>query len=35
MNIQDFALPSQELLAERVQLLQKELQETKRLMSKR
>ena len=29
------ALPSQELLAERVQLLQKELQETKRLMSKR
>ena len=28
------ALPSQELLAERVRLLQKELQETKRLMSK-
>ena len=28
------ALPSQELLAERMQLLQKELQETKRLMSK-
>ena len=29
------ALPSQELLAERVRLLQKELQETKRLMNKR
>ena len=28
------ALPSQEQLAERVRLLQKELQETKRLMSK-
>ena len=28
------ALPSQELLAERVRLLQKELQETKRLMNK-
>lgn len=28
------ALPSQEQLAERVQLLQKELQETKRLMNK-
>ena len=29
------ALPSQELLTERVHLLQKELQETKRLMNKR
>ena len=28
------ALPSQEQLAERVRLLQKELQETKRLMNK-
>lgn len=28
------ALPSQEMLAERVRLLQKELQETKRMMNK-